>query len=236
MKTSALLKSDDFYREKESKNSKLEVFSGERLSKNLQLLMKIFELNVNELHEKTGISLTTLKRMKANDDANPTAASLVPLANFFSVTINQLLGIDPLPNEIIVGTYAEKRLWTHVPILNWSEAATWPKTTKIMKDYKMISTDVELSKNSFALIVPDEGWMNFLPGSFLIIDSSIQPAHRDFVVIHKQGQQNATFRQLLIDEDKKYLKPLNRDFQTTIFDESYKIIGVMVQIRMDLKN
>lgn len=218
------------------KESLLPKFIGEKLSLNLYRLMSISNINPSQLHKNTNIPKSTLSRMLTNKEVNPTISTLIPIANFFSVTINQLLGIDPLPNESSIGAYAEKRNnWTEVPIIDWELATTWSTKNIETKKSSAISTDIEISAGSFALKINDEDLEGFLQGSILIIDPKINPVSRDYIIVHKKGQKSASFKQLLLHEGEKYLKPLNKEFKTTEFDNTYKLIGVMVQVRMDWK-
>jgi SOS-response transcriptional repressor LexA len=211
-------------------------FSGEKLSNNLQILIKNQNVTISELGRYTKVPVTTLKRIKFNQNANPTLATLIPVANFFSVTLNQLVGIDPLPERKMIGKYATKGdEWTHIPIISWSEAINWEGNLE-EKNFEVISTDIKIGKNSFALKIENDDWNNFLKDSILIIDSTLVPQNRDYVVVYKKGQHKATFKELLLDEENMYLKPLNRDFNTVLMGNNYKILGVMVQVRLDLKS
>ena len=51
------------------------------------------EISQKQLSEKTGISQSTLARWELSQ-SEPTASSLIILANFFNITIEQLLGIE----------------------------------------------------------------------------------------------------------------------------------------------
>jgi hypothetical protein len=84
-------------------------------------------------------------------------------------------------------------------VISWSEVVGWPDNVK-QDNLPVISTDIKVGKYSFSLKVDNDDWIHFLPGSFLIID-----------------------------EGNKYLKPLNKDFNTVLMDKNDKEPGVMVQ-------
>lgn len=71
------------------------------LNNTLEYLIKKCGININQLHKHTGIPLSTLKRLKLNKENNPTLASLAPIANHFSVSLDQLTGREALPKKEI---------------------------------------------------------------------------------------------------------------------------------------
>ena len=75
----------------------------------------------------------------------------------------------------------------------------------------------------------------FPEGTVLIIDPAIKPTNRDFAVVHIEGQKAPTFKQILMDGNTFYLKPLNPDFKPFPLDMPHRFLGVVVQSRMDFK-
>jgi len=208
-----------------------------KLRDNLVKLMSECNINAVELSRTTNLPISTIRRIRQADDANPTISSLIPIAEFFSITLNQLIGIDPLPNDRIIGAYLEKREnWLQIPIINWKQVLTYPSPNIDLNQVSTISTDATLSEKSYALSVEEDNWPGFLKGTILVIDPSATPEHRDYIVTHKEGQSKASFHQLHIDDDQKYLRPLNPAYLTKLFDDTYKILGTLIQIRMDVKN
>jgi SOS-response transcriptional repressor LexA len=206
----------------------------EKLGSSIEKLMGLHHINMHQLHKNTGVPLTTINRIINDKNVNPTITSLIPIADFFGITLNQLMGIDPLDSDLLVGIYARKRdLWTDVPIVTWEQAAEWPLNSASLTINNVISTDVTLGAHPFALLISETNWEGFFPNSIIIADATFIPEHSDYVVVLKAGQKRTSLKQILIDDDKTYLRPVNKDYQTTLMDESYKLLGVVVQIRMD---
>ena len=140
-----------------------------------------------------------------------------------------------MPTDLPLGVYIEKRdTWTAVPLISWEQAISWPNCQNEISKPNVISTDIELSKSAYALEVLEDGWLGFLKNTKLIIDPSIQPKNKSYAVVHKKDEREATFKQILIHDGAIYLKPLNPDFETTVFDANkYEFKGVLLQARMD---
>ncbi len=70
----------------------------ETLSKNLLALRKKRGLSRDVVSKAIGISAKTYERYEKNE-RNPDAPVLVKLADFYGVTLDQLVGRAPLPDQ-----------------------------------------------------------------------------------------------------------------------------------------
>ena len=62
----------------------------------LSKLMSNSSIDDTLLSKETGIPISTIKRMRLNEEANPTSTTLAPIASYFKITIDQLLGLSPI--------------------------------------------------------------------------------------------------------------------------------------------
>lgn len=206
---------------------------GVKLNQILNGLMEKNKVSLTNLHRNTGIAMPTIKRMQSDPTTNPTITTLLPIATFFGITVNQLIGEEAIPSNL--SGYIEKPVnWLSVPIINWDQAIDWPNK-KAIGNSNSILTDAEVGNNPYALIVEEEDWVGFLKNSTLIINSDLQPEHKDYAVVYKQGQTMPTLKQIMIDEEKIYLKPLNTYFSPTVFDETHHFLGVLIQVKNTIK-
>jgi transcriptional regulator with XRE-family HTH domain len=204
---------------------------GKKLNRRLEYLLKARGINTQQLHKFTGIPLSTLKRLRLNKESNPTLASLIPIAKYFSVTMDQLIGIRPLkknnctPNNITL------------PILRWKDILSCYKDGNKCAFSSLLITDgTSFSQDAYGLIIQEEKWINFLAGSLLIIEPFIKPKHRDFIIIYKKGACSPELYQLLILANKPYLNLPIYNSEIVPFTGNYKNLGVVIQIRMNYKN
>lgn len=204
----------------------------------LKALMLEQTLSVSELARRTGVGQPVIHRMLSAETDNPKVATLSPIANYFAISISQLIGDERLPHNRIPGTFQlSAHGWTTIPLLNWEQVIHWPTKMATITAKTTVPTEVNVSQKAFALRVKDTTMLPRFPeNTLLIIDPDQQATDRDFVIVHLSGQKQAIFRQVLFDGDNIYLKPLNPDFQIQLSDKKSQIIGVMVQARMDFKN
>lgn len=200
------------------------------LNNTLEYLIKKWGININQLHKHTGIPLSTLKRFRLNKENNPTLASLAPIANYFSISLDQLTGREALPkknNKQIDGLT--------IPLIHWKDILNISKNRNHLAFSSLLIRDITLNENSFVLVIRDNNTTNFLAGSLLVIDPSLKGRNRDFIIVYKKGETKPQLMQKIIYENKIYLKNLTIESEIIKFSDLYKIIGVVIQIRMNYK-
>lgn len=211
-----------------------------KISDILRQLMAEVGITEASLARKANIPQPTLHRILSGSTRAPRADSLSRLANFFSISISQLVGDAALPKDRIPGTHnSAVHTWITLPIIDWDQACQWPsfKNTLLADKWEnWVTSDANVSENSFALRVKGEAMAPRFPdGTLLIIDPELKPDDQDYVIIRTGNQKTASFKQLLLDGGDQYLKPLNPEFNTTILKGPCDFLGVMVQARMDYR-
>lgn len=207
------------------------------MSKILKGLMAELGINESELARRTGIGQPVVHRICSGETDNPKVATLSPIANFFAISISQLIGDEPLPVDRIPGTFnPDAQGWRQIPLLNWEQVLHWPSLNQKSAPLPTISTDIELGQHAYAVSARDTTMEPRFPeGTILLIDPDLKPNNLDFAIIHIDGHDLPNFKQILIDGSHTILKPLNTDFKTLLLDKPHKFLGVMVQSRMDFK-
>jgi SOS-response transcriptional repressor LexA len=205
-----------------------------KLSDNLNLLMSEANISADELGRRTGIPSSTIKKIRNRYNPNPTLTTLQPLAQYFVVTLSQLVGDEPIPETRIKGAYQLSIEQLHqLPLISWEEAIHWPST--INQTHSTIATENGYSSNAYALIVEDENWENLVRGTALLVDPKLEAEHRDFIIVHKLGQKTPALKQALFDDGQIYLKPVTDEYQTSILTQVHKILGIVVEYKKNLK-
>ena len=207
------------------------------MSKILKGLMAELGINESELARGTGIGQPGVHRICSGETDNPKVATLSPIANFFAISIRQLIGDEPLSPERIPGTFnPDAQGWRQIPLLAWNQVLHWPNLTEKLAPLPTISTDIELGQHAYAVSTRDTTMEpRFQEGTILLIDPNLKPNSLDFAIVHVEGYDLPNFKQVLIDGGHTILKPLNTDFKTLLLDKPHKFLGVMVQSRMDFK-
>lgn len=195
-----------------------------KLCDTLNVLMAQARINSSELARATGLPATTIKRMRNQAQCNPTISSLTPIAAYFSISINELLGG---PQSLPVTTMMS------VPLLSWTEVATLNADT-LKNTYQKRTTLLDLSKDSYALPVESDELSPFSKGGILFIDRHRKPQSLDYAIIMQHNTASATLKKLIIEDNHYYLKSLVTGVALQPLHEHDQIMGVVAQFQLDL--
>jgi SOS-response transcriptional repressor LexA len=205
-----------------------------KIDENLKKLIKNHNLNALELSRRTGIGQPVIYRLLTGETDDPKLSTVLTLANYFGITVNQLVGEMPFEN---FHSNNKNPVYFDVPLLTWEQAANWThlleniphNSAKIIIDFKPIS-------RLYALKVEDDSMSpGFTKETLLIIDGDKKPSDGSYIIVKKGTNDGMLFRQLLIDDQAQYLKPLNPDankHKISLFDKRKdQCCGVLVQAK-----
>ena len=210
--------------------------SASGIKQNLQILLELHHISKTELCKHINISQPTLSRILSGSIADPRASTLSTIAKYFDVSVDQLLGLQPIPKSIDKETTTSTT--TFIPLFSWKDAATRSSSTDIKqynKHRQWIETE-SFNKNCFSMKVLDDSmWPQFTEGTMLIINPALQPKNRDFIICRLAKERKVIFRQYLNEDNNKILRPINQALPSIKISKNDKIIGVVTQARNDFK-
>ncbi|MGJ8669212.1 MAG: LexA family protein [Oceanococcus sp.] len=130
------------------------------------------------------------------------------------------------------------------PMLSWVAAGSWHgmETPSGSGDdaEEWLPCPVRHSSDTFALLVRGEsmynplGRISFNDGDLIFVDPQRHPENKACVVVRREQDQSATFKQLIQEGEppqaKRYLKPLNPNWPEPImeFQENDTLCGVVI--------
>lgn len=202
------------------------------LSNNLNILMAKARLTSNELARKINIPATTIKRIRNNEQANPTITTLLPIAKYFSISLDQLIGNRPL---IAPQPTQNKNKLNEIPLLSWQECIHYD-CIKVAEHPHTISIEKNLSEKAFGLVNEHHDLEFFPNGAILIVEPTHKPKNGDFVIVTNQKQNLVSVRKYISEIDQIYLKPLIKGIEICALTTEYRILGVIIQYKFELAN
>lgn len=181
----------------------------------LELLLHTHAISDSALSKKAGVPQPTIHRLRSGMSPDPRVSTLIPLANYFNITVGQLIGTETLPNDLNQPHNNSTGVTPFIPTLSWQDVSRTKQQTlyalKIEQNFK---------KNSA---------LNF--GTIITVDPHKAPQDRDFVIVKKQGQQSASVMIWIEQGGACYLAPLHDELPTTLFDATDTLCGVIIEIR-----
>lgn len=99
-----------------------------------------------------------------------------------------------------------------VPLISWVQAGNFAEVVDLLQPgeaFEWIETSIQPRQHTFALRVEGDSMEpDFPAGTILIVEPELEAHVGDFVIA-KNGDEEATFKQLVRDGGDWYLKPLN---------------------------
>lgn len=195
-------------------------------------------IDATTLAQQTGLPCSTISRLRSNTtEFSPNLSSLLPIAEFFNVTLSQLIGEEPISKKTLGGFKLSISKKSPIPVLNAENILEYLSSNNA-NDAPLINIDIPLSEKSFAYPIQGNAMDPQFPDkTLLIIDPEIEPENLDHVLVIPNGKRIPIFRQILIDGEDKYLRTLNPAFNEFVKtnEETHRIIGVMIQSRRNFK-
>lgn len=195
----------------------------------LVALMEKEGIGESELARRSGVSQSTINRITSAATPDARISTLVSLSNYFGLSIEQLIGKEPVP-ELYKN---KKRKYVKIPLLTWDRAADWEVLVQgfLPKDWSYwTSIEKEISENAYALRVENHSMpMPFLYDTILIIDPHFPLSDGDNLIVHNLKDNSTGIKKLFIEGNKRLLLPLAKKVEPLIFTENFKCCGVVVQ-------
>ena len=120
-----------------------------------------------------------------------------------------------------------------VPVISWVQAGAWSETEDpfqpgYAEEFVLILENC--GPNTFALrVVGDSMEPEFVAGDILLVDPACDWSSRDYIIA-KNGDDEATFKQIVTDGGKIFLNPLNRRYPVQdMTGKNFKVIGRVIQ-------
>lgn len=199
-----------------------------RIGQILNRLMAEKKIRVAELARRINLPQPTVHRIATGTCEHPHLSSLKPIADFFSISIDQLKGHEPI-------SWLDRA--SKIPILSWEEVIDWPFKKTEINSNELVLTDAAIGRIGFALKVKDASMDPVFPkNTILITDPEKQARDRSYVIAKLASHPEAIFRQLLMDAGDYYLKSLSPDFnhyKMIRLNNNDKILSIVVQAKRD---
>lgn len=203
----------------------------------LKRLMLKENLTESELARRTGIGQPVIHRISSGETDNPKIDTLLPIANYFSLDLSELVGDHPLPGKQFTSAAADALpTWCKVPLLSWEQIPHWLQHHQPLHPIRYIATHHQLSPGAYAVTLADNSLEpRFCVGTHFMIEPQREPKHNDFCIILEAKHRLPVIYQLrqpaASKNPKKTYVPVNPLFETKTVeqDADWQCLGVAVQ-------
>ena len=96
------------------------------------------------------------------------------------------------------------------PVLSWVQAGTWTEARELPTAAERLNCPLPCSPDTFVLKVAGESMAPRFPdGDYIFVDPDVTAESGSFVVVRRPPDGAATFKQLVIEDGRRYLKAGN---------------------------
>jgi len=197
------------------------------ISKNLNYLMRLKNLNESKISQELNIPVMTIRRLLSGETTDPRVFTLKTLADYLNVTIDALISTDgPASNKFM--RHAKP---IFIPILSWESGKSFNQVNlKEWQDWIPVtmSNDEVIGNNAFALESRPSMYPRYPQGTIFILDPNLNPTDGDLVLVNIIEDNELTLRELFIDPPEWQLHPLNPGAPILQFSkERHQIMAVV---------
>ena len=164
----------------------------------------------------------------------PRGANLIALANALNCDPNWLLTGQNFPSLAKEPSNVEPgpELQGAYPVISWVQAGDWSQIHEINRlDADHYPCPVKCSKNTFILKVSGMSMSPlFAEGELIFVDPDVNATSGKYVIARLDDENEATFKQLIIESGHKFLKASNPDWPVKIqpINGNCTIVGVVI--------
>ena len=193
-----------------------------------------------ELAERVGVSVSTINSW-IKGTRTPEMGNLRKIASVFGMSLDEFLRERLEENEKIDSLYSPPKTKS-VPLLSWTQAARRSEFEdsgdSLAAEYSLAGNDEErvlvtasVGRGAFALRVKGDSMEpEFSDGCTIVVDPEKMAVNGSYVVVHVDDDEEATFKELIVDGSRKYLKPVNNRYPLLeMKGKKLAICGVVVQ-------
>lgn len=193
------------------------------------------ELSQQQLADKAGVSQVTIQHLESG--RNRTSKKLVEIARALGVSAEWLMsGVSPskAPGdrfESNVSLAPQPRRSFEYPEISWVQAGAAKESVQELNlaDCERHASEAWAGDNGFWLrVVGPSMTPVFQEGMVILVAPDIEPENGQYVVARMIDTDEATFKQFIRDSGRYYLKPLNPSFPTTPMDDTWEVVGTVI--------
>ena len=203
------------------------------------------QLSQEAFGQQIGVSKGAVSQWEGGDIKNlrpPNLFAIQRISSFSAEWIATGAGPKHLKKTSDVPPLSAGTPAVYLPLITWVQAGQW---RDVVDNYrpgegeKFVLTTRKVSPRAYALGVVGDSMENpngrptYPQGSIIIVDPERAAVHGSPVIVRLEDSKESTFKQLVIEGDVRYLKPLNPRYPIIRIEGQATLCGVVVQTIID---
>ncbi|MFM2481942.1 S24 family peptidase [Celerinatantimonas sp. YJH-8] len=189
------------------------------------------KLTQQQLAKAVGVSHVTISQWERGD-TTPKGSNLYKLAKVLDCSAEWLLYGQEAPVNLLPATEVSTPFPSfECPLVSWQQIGNIHQVQEELPSRPKFSCPVPCSTSTFVLQVQGVSMEpEFQSDDLIFIDPKITPQHGSFVIVRLAGQHDVIFRQLVVENDRHYLKPQNPSWPDPIrpLSSADTVLGTLI--------
>ncbi|NMX98628.1 helix-turn-helix domain-containing protein [Pseudomonas veronii] len=206
----------------------------------LRAKMANADLNETQLGKRSGVPQPTINRILSGESVSPRMPTIAKLAKALRVSPEWLMyGTGEEKFDANVESATGPNRYYEYPEISWVQAGVACEAMDLFNvgDFEaMHPSDAWAGPNGFWLKVrgpsmTSSNGTSFNEGMLILVAPGCDVENGHYVVAKLIDTNEATFKQFIWDSGKAYLKPLNPAFPTVEIDDTWSVVGRVVDAK-----
>lgn len=191
-------------------------------------------MSESALAKAVSLPKATINRVLSGKTPDPRAGTLVPIAQYFNITVDQLLGIAPLPQNTPLGITKESHI--EIPYVDYENLCDYINNAHSPQKKVELSllSNKRLTINCFVTkLISDELSPQFATGALLIISKNIPKLKsNDIILAYSKTTNKVIFRKLMIANGMNFLSSPNPNYDIMPLTDDFVVFGIIIEGRI----
>ena len=208
-----------------------ELGNSRKMAEVIEYLLNKHGINVVTLSQSINLPSQTVYRILTGKTADPQTSTVIAIADYFKVSVDQLIGrVDIENNEIKSKNEVFSPIY--VPVIDWEKSLNYKDFLEYIKSNEwknFVCVDKQNVDSKYSFALKTKKSMSYLSpeGTIVVINPNKTPVDGSLVLVHYENTDEPTLRELVLDgPEKKLFGPKNI---ADNFDSTKHIIGVVVK-------
>ena len=202
------------------------------IGKNIRQLMACAKMSEADLCRGVNLPQTTVNRLLSGHTTDPRINTLVAIAQFFEVSLEQLLGFESIvPNNLGVSTRG-----CILPIVNWDSLQNWLyRALEITNELRCwIKTERNFNDHSFALPTPASCQHIFGENGLLLMNRLAPSEFKDGHIVLLEENNEFYLTKILKEGTHWYSKRLFAPYEITLLSDKAIFHACVMEVRNEI--
>ncbi len=199
------------------------------IGKNIRQLMACAKMSEADLCRGVNLPQTTVNRLLSGHTTDPRISTLVAIAQFFEVSLEQLLGFESIiPNNLGVSTRG-----CILPIISWGNLHTWLyHASEITNElHRWIKTERSFNEHSFVISAPASCHHIFGENGLLLMNRFAPSEFKDGHIVLLEENNEFYLRKVLKEGTRWYSKRLFAPYEINLLPDKIIFHACVVEVR-----